>query len=73
MSKRRSLQEKASIVVKYFITNISVAELRRNYNVSPVTFKNLNDNSSREVSKPSLTMGKHRRNNELVGMVTPSA
>jgi len=39
MSKRRSPQEKASIVTEFFTTNISAAELCRKHNVSPTTFQ----------------------------------
>lgn len=39
MSKRRSPQEKASIVTEFFTTNISAAELCRKHNVSPATFQ----------------------------------
>ena len=43
MSKRRSPQEKASIVVEFFTTNISAAELCRKHNVSPATFQDWKD------------------------------
>ena len=39
MSKRRSPQEKASIVTEFFTTTISAAELCRKHNVSPATFQ----------------------------------
>ena len=39
VSKRRSPQEKASIVVEFFTTNISAAELCRKHNVSLATFQ----------------------------------
>lgn len=39
MSKRRSPQEKTSIVTEFFTTNIPAAELRRKHNVSPATFQ----------------------------------
>ena len=43
MSKRRSPQEKAGIVVEFFNTNISAAELCRRHNVSPATFQDWKD------------------------------
>ena len=39
MSKRRSPQEKASIMTEFFTTSMSAAELCRKHNVSPATFQ----------------------------------
>lgn len=39
MSKRRSPQDKADVVVEFFTTRISAAELCRKHNVSPTTFQ----------------------------------
>ena len=41
MSKRRTPQEKARIVMESLNTGASVAELCRKHNVSPTTFQNL--------------------------------
>ena len=38
MSKRRSPQDKADVVVEFFTTRISAAALCRKHNVSPATF-----------------------------------
>ena len=43
MGKRRRPQEKASIVVEFFTTSISAAELCRKHNVSPATFQDWKD------------------------------
>ena len=43
MSKRRSPQEKAGIVVEFFNTSISAAELCRRHNISPATFQDWKD------------------------------
>ena len=39
MSKRRNPQDKARIVMEFFSTNITAAELCRKHNVSPATFQ----------------------------------
>lgn len=39
MSKKRTPQEKYNIVVEFFNTNISAAEICRKHNVSPTTFQ----------------------------------
>ena len=39
MSKRRNPQDKARIVMEFFSTNITTAELCRKHNVSPATFQ----------------------------------
>ena len=39
MSKRRSPQDKADVVVEFFTTRISAAELCRRHNVSPAAFQ----------------------------------
>ena len=43
MSKRHSPQEKAGIVVEFFNTSISAAELCRRHNISPATFQDWKD------------------------------
>ncbi|MDE0526323.1 MAG: transposase [Thaumarchaeota archaeon] len=43
MSKRRSPQDKADVVVEFFTTHISAAELCRKHNVSPATFQDWKD------------------------------
>ena len=43
MGKRRRPQEKTSIVVEFFTTGISAAELCRKHNVSPATFQDWKD------------------------------
>lgn len=43
MSKRYSPQEKASIVMEFFSTRISTAELCRKYDVPPATFLDWKD------------------------------
>ena len=43
MSKRRSPEEKASIVVEFFTTSIPAAELCRKHSVSPATFQDWKD------------------------------
>ncbi len=40
MNKKRTPQEKSSIVIEFFNTNISTAEICRKHNVSPATFQN---------------------------------
>ena len=39
MNKRRSPQDKVRIVMEFFSTNITAAELCRKHNVSPATFQ----------------------------------
>ena len=43
MSKRRNPQGKARIVMEFFSTNITAAELCRKHNVSPATFQDWKD------------------------------
>ena len=43
MSKRRSPQDKARIVMEFFTTNVPAAELCRKHNVSPATFQDWKD------------------------------
>ncbi len=43
MSKRYSSQDKADMVVEFFTTRISAAELCRKYNISPATFQDWKD------------------------------
>ena len=43
MSKRRSPQGKARIVMEFFTTNVPAAELCRKHNVSPATFQDWKD------------------------------
>ena len=43
MSKRRTPQEKARIVLEFLNTGTSAAELCRKHNISPATFQNWKD------------------------------
>ena len=43
MSKRRNPQDKVRIVMEFFSTNITAAELCRKHNVSPATFQDWKD------------------------------
>ena len=43
MSKRRNPQDKARIVMGFFSTNITAAELCRKHNVPPATFQDWKD------------------------------
>ena len=43
MSKRRNPQDKARIVMEFFSTNITAAELCRKHNVSPATSQDWKD------------------------------
>ena len=53
MSKRRNPQDKARIVMEFFSTNITAAELCRKHNVSPATFQDWRACSCMGASKPS--------------------
>ena len=43
MSKRRSPQDKVRIVMEFFSTNVTAAELCRKHNMPPATFQNWKD------------------------------
>ena len=62
MSKRRTPQDKARIVMEFINTSISVAELCRKHNISPTTFQDWKDKFMQGGRRAILNKGDKTKN-----------